>query len=582
MYISTSAKKIVSSIVFIFYIVFSQTLIAQPLSNQKLDSLYNKFILLRAPELLPESDQFQELKIEDKKCGFQIVNYLNSNLGSLSTEKQKILKPLLQRPVLDKSIVTPSGFFRIHYDTSGFSVPSYNPGLSIEENIAEVVKTLDSVYNFEIGFLDYPSPPSDNGSGGDDKYDIYVVNQGGGLYGYTEWENKVGANNWTSFMVIDNDYTGYFSSGINGLQVTIAHEFHHGIQVGNYGIENSNSPYRDSDVFFYEISSTAMEEFVYNEVNDYYQYMEAYFHRTNNRGFPLQNGYNLAIWNLYLEKKFGFEILKQQWELIPNQSAITSINNALVFFGSTYPRELNEFGIWTYYTNYKSVPGLYFEEAPNYPILIPTSSIQFNPPSQQADMNSAPVANNFVRFNVTSNSDTLYAIITNGDAGAAASNPNQFFPFQYTLFSDGSAGDRKLTEEYSSDLSVTNGRFWSVSEILNNIVVRRDSIIKPSAGSINYSYPNPFSYTRNYLTGSFIFFPISADIGETVDLNIYSSGMQLAYGSEKNVQILPGDQRGVSWNVIDNNGKKLASGVYIYVIKRGDDVETGKVVIFNE
>jgi hypothetical protein len=581
MYISTSAKKIVSSIVFIFYIVFSQTLIAQPLSNQKLDSLYNKFILLRAPELLPKSDRFQELTIEDKKCGFQIVNYLNSNLGSFSTEKQKILKPLLQRPVLDKSIVTPSGFFRIHYDTSGFSVPSYNPGLSIEENIAEVVKTLDSVYNFEIGFLDYPSPPSDNGSGGDDKYDIYIVNQGGGLYGYTEWESKVGANNWTSFMVIDNDYTGYFSSGINGLKATIAHEFHHGIQVGNYGIENSNAPYRNSDVFFYEITSTAMEEFVYNEVNDYYQYMDSYFRRTD-RAFPLHNGYNLAVWNIFLEKRFGFDLLKQQWELIPNQFAITAINNSLILFGSTYPRELNEFGIWTYYTSYNSVPGLYFEEAIYYPLVIPTTTIQFNPPSQQADMNSAPVANNFIRFNVLSNMDTLYTIITNGDAGAAASNPNQFFPFQYTLFSNGDVGDRKLTDDYSSNFSVSNGQFWSVSEILNNIIVRRDSVINTTTGSNNYAFPNPFSYTKNS-SGSLIYFALDTNDNETVDINVYTSGMQLVYNAEESIRTHPyNGQKVVSWNGFDNDGKKLASGVYIYVIKRGDDVETGKVVIFNE
>jgi len=581
MHISTSTKKIVRSIAFIFCIIFSQTLTAQTLSKEKLDSLYNKFILLRAPELLPESDHLKELTIEDKKCGFHIVNYLNFNIGSFSVEKQKILKPLLQRPVLDKSIVTPSGHFRIHYDTSGSSIPSYNPGLSVEENVAEIIKTLDSVYSYEIGFLDYPSPPSDNGSGGDDKYDIYVVNQGGGLYGYTEWESKVGTNNWTSFMVIDNNYTGYFSSGIDGLKVTIAHEFHHGIQVGNYGIENSNGPYRDSDVFFYEISSTAMEEFVYDAVNDYYQYMDAYFRRTD-RAFPLQNGYNLAIWNLFLEKRFGFEILKQQWELIPNQFAITAISNALAIFGSTYPRELNEFGIWTYFTNYKSVPGLYFEEASNYPVLIPTTSLQFTPPLQQADMNSAPVANNFIRFNVLASGDTLYSIITNGDAGAAASNPNQLFPFRYTLFSDGNSGDRKLTEEYSSDFNATNVSFWSVSEILNDIIVRRDSIINTTTGSNNYAFPNPFNYTKN-ISGSLIYFAIDANDNETVDINIYTSGMQLVYIAEESIRTHPySGQKVVSWNGFDNNGKRLASGVYIYVIKRGDDVETGKVVIFNE
>ena len=58
--------------------------------------------------------------------------------------------------------------------------------------------------------------------------------------------------------------------------------------------------------------------------------------------------------------------------------------------------------------------------------------------------------------------------------------------------------------------------------------------------------------------------------------------MQLILSKQFNIQNLPGDQRGVSWDGLDNDGNKLSSGVYIYVIKRGDDVEKGKVVIFNE
>ncbi|MBT8380621.1 MAG: hypothetical protein KJN64_15540 [Ignavibacteria bacterium] len=539
------------------------------------------FLRLKAPELLPETDRQLELSIEDKKCGFHIVNSLKSNFASLTTDQQNLIEPWLSRPNLQKSIVSPSGFFRVHYDTTGGNVPSYNSGLTIDENVLEVINALEFTFNFEVDSLGFPSPPTDNGVGGDDRYDVYIENQIGGLYGYTEWENKISTNRWTTFIVLDDNYTGYFSSGVSGLKATVAHEFHHAIQLGSYGIENSNGPFRDSDVFFYEITSTAMEEFVYDDINDYYQYMDSYFRRTE-RAFSLQNGYNLAIWNIYLVKRFGFDLLKQQWELIPNQIAITAISNSLFIYGSSFPRELNEFGIWTHYTNYRSVPGLYFEEAMNYPLVSTTTTVQFTPPSQIANMSSAPVANNFVHFSVINNSDSLVAIVTNGDAGAAASNSNQFFPFQYTLFSNSTAGNRKLTDDYSSDFSAANNQFWSVSEILNNIVVRRDSIINPPAGSVSYAYPNPFGYNKTYLSGSFISFPLNADLGETVDFNIYSSAMQLVYSSEKTIQILPGDQRGVSWNGLDNDGKKLASGVYVYVTKSGDDVETGKVVIFNE
>ena len=58
--------------------------------------------------------------------------------------------------------------------------------------------------------------------------------------------------------------------------------------------------------------------------------------------------------------------------------------------------------------------------------------------------------------------------------------------------------------------------------------------------------------------------------------------MQLFYSKEEIIKILPGDQKGVVWNGFDHDGNKLASGVYIYVIKKGDDIVKGKVVIFNE
>ena len=79
-------------------------------------------------------------------------------------------------------------------------------------------------------------------------------------------------------MVIDNDYAGgYYSTGINGARVTVAHEFHHGIQCGNYSPKNSSSLYRNSDVFYYKLTSTAMEEFVVDVVNDYYSFYTIIF-----------------------------------------------------------------------------------------------------------------------------------------------------------------------------------------------------------------------------------------------------------------------------------------------------------------
>jgi len=75
---------------------------------------------------------------------------------------------------------------------------------------------------------------------------------------------------WTSDIDIDNDFIGskYNAKGIQALRVTAAHEFHHAIQYG-YGWWGERYPY--------ELTSTWMEDVVYTDVNDYYQYLPDYF-----------------------------------------------------------------------------------------------------------------------------------------------------------------------------------------------------------------------------------------------------------------------------------------------------------------
>lgn len=563
---------------FIFFIV--STLNAQNLSGEQLDSLFTKFLQLSAPELLQQTDNPIELTVEDRKCGFGLVNQVKLNLENFKFDQQEILKPLLQRPVKQLTTVSPSGFFRIHYDFTGNDTPDYDNSLSVEENVMQVASALDSSFNFEVNYLGYAAPPSDNGAGGDDLYDVYIDNQGGGLYGYTEWEDKVGSVNWTSFMVIDNDYTGYYSSGLDGMRVTIAHEFHHGIQLGNYSVEDSNYPVRDDDVFFYELTSTSMEEFVYDDVNDYYAYIPDYFSHPH-RTFSDQNGYNLAHWNIFIKDVFDFNLIKEQWEMMPVERAVSVINNTLFLRGSTFAREYNRFGIWTYFTSFRSVPGLYFDEAENYPLISPMVTIQY-PQFTYAQSEANPASNNFVLFSITPNYDTLNVIVTNGDLNAVLNDDQQTFTFKYTLFSDTVTGTRKFGNYYSADFSNPDNSVWSISEILNDVVVLEDTVPQPVAGEIDYAYPNPFNYKSDYLSLPLIFFPVEAEIGEEASLNIYSIGMQLVYAAGKNIQNLPGSKRGISWNGLDEDGNKLASGVYIYVIRRGDEIVKGKVVIFNE
>jgi hypothetical protein len=577
MYINKSFKKIVNVIIALTVIIsLTDNIHSQELNASQLDSLYLKFVQLRAPDILPQNDKPFNLSLENIKCGFGLVSQVRVNLDKFILEQRNILKTLLVRPIKQASMVSPSGFFRIHYDISGSEVPNYDPSLTVEENVQQVALAADSTYRFEVEYLGFPGPPNDNGAGGDNLFDIYITDADQN-YGFTQPETHLGNDKYDSYIEIHYSFLGqgFATHGLEAMRVTVAHEFHHAIQMGNYIL-------RLDDRFFYELTSTSMEEFVYDNVNDYYAYMGGYFNNPARQFtrflWGTTDGYDLAIWNFYLEKNYGFGIIKRQWEMMPNQRAILAIGNSILERTSTFAREYNKFGIWTYYTNYRAVSSQYFEEAANYPLIKPSFiPPAFTPPAQTIEIDAQACSNNFIKFNISINSDTLYALITNGNISAVNLPVNQKTTFTYTLFSDGASGNRKLTEDYSSYFNSADPNWWSGSEILNGLLVRQDSTIIPGTViSESYVFPNPFMYKGN------LSISIEGKEGEELDFNVYSSDMTLVHTAKLAAAPLLNNTIGINWNGKDGDGNRLTSGVYIVVIKNGDDIFKGKVVIFNE
>ena len=95
---------------------------AQNYTREHLDSLYEKFVWLRTDTKNSLYNELIEVDPADRKCGFGIVSEIIHNLESFTTEQQTVLAKILQRPEKDTSMVSPSGFFRIHYDTTGSEV----------------------------------------------------------------------------------------------------------------------------------------------------------------------------------------------------------------------------------------------------------------------------------------------------------------------------------------------------------------------------------------------------------------------------------------------------------------------------
>jgi len=477
-----------------------------------------------------------------------------------------MLKQMFSRPGMQTSIISPSGKFRIHFDRTGNNRPNYS-GIAIPQGADTVGIMMDSLaaafdysYNFEINILGYNVPPSDNGEGGDNLYDVYVQNLGNGNYGSTEFDAGTSLTNLPSYILIDNDFIGNYNSfGIHAARATAAHEFHHMIQVGGY-------IFSAGDLYYHETSSTAMEEFVYDYVNDYYAYIPGYFNNVSRR-FSSGSGYDFAVWNIYLEKRFGHNILKRIWEIMAgNNSALNAIASAISQNASKFQDELNYFGQQIFLTNYRYIHNTIFDEARNYPAV--KLSTPYTAPTT-VNVNSNLAANNYLLFAIDRGEfkDSVITIVSNSDITGNVS-------FEYSFFINFESGASKIINNYFYKLNSVNQGMIKVSNIFNNEPIIGDI----EKGEIEFPYPQPFSYAKK--EHEYIFIPVAPNETGEAYLNIYSISMDLMFSGMLN--IVPGNKISLMWNGYDKNNAKLPTGVYIYVTKSGDTIKKGKLVIYNE
>jgi hypothetical protein len=550
--------------IILLFICFSASLQAQ-----NLDSLFNRFVEHRTPSgrikvPIVASDA------EKHKCNFGLMAQIRLNYNKFTTPQRNIIASLLSRPETDTSFVSPKKYFRIHYNNKVHGTNDIRPAYDVNKLAAAA----DSAYEFEVGYLGYPAPLTDNGAGGDDLYDIYIQEEGSN-YGETVFETQTGGNRWVAFMRIDYDFGYYnnydnfvpfYTTGINAARVTVAHELHHAIQIGNY-------PFRSEDVFYHEISSTSMEEFVCDDVNDYVQYLPDFFNYSHTN-FTNHGGYDLAIYDVFLKERFNYPILKDIWENIKDTCALKAIDLALIKNGSSFINELSNFYTWTFFTGFRSVDGKYFKDARKFPLLKPAMSVNYLSAEKMIMTSTDPVSCNLLLFvnKTLARPDSIFALVTNGDYNHGYSSNTTECSYYLSPFS--SLGARQIASGYYTRLTSPVEEVLKDVNILNNVLVTGNNNI--SAEEISDPFPNPFNYSRH----SNVAIPAPKGDSDESLLYIYSINMRPVYSGSLNV--IKTDKLFVRWNGLDNNNSRLPNGVYFYFTKRGDSILKGKLVIQNE
>ena len=228
------------------------------------------------------------------------------------------------RPLMDTFYETADGAFSIHYDTTGLRQPDLT-----STRLAGVPDwVLDVGLAFSLArdtLLAWGYRPHlDDGDG---RYDVYLLEYGGSVYGETFPEVAQGDGRWTSYIQMDNDFAedeNYFSHDLGGAQVTAAHEYFHAVQLA-YN-------FRGEDFYLFEFSSTWFEERIFPEVNDWTFWMESWSENVSQR-FSESDGYSTAFFGHYLAGQYGPEVIKALWEHLLNATGLTAVTRAITDSG---------------------------------------------------------------------------------------------------------------------------------------------------------------------------------------------------------------------------------------------------------
>lgn len=249
-----------------------------------------------------------------ERCGTPLYRSLRKDWSLLEPATQKTLAKYLALPVLsgiESTIISPSGRFKIHYTTTGSDAATS----SWAQTTAQV---FDEVYAKEVTNPENPlnmgyKPALTRNSA---PYDVYLQDLASiREYGHTNDTGFItpGSVSATSYTAVDRSFTSSIYAqytGITGLKVTAAHEYHHGIQFGyNYYF----------DMWYGEATSSWMEDEVYDGINQLYSYLSAAF---SNPTLSLDTavststggGYARWLFNRYLAEKHDVPVVRRMWE----------------------------------------------------------------------------------------------------------------------------------------------------------------------------------------------------------------------------------------------------------------------------
>ncbi len=486
-----------------------------------------------------------------------------------------------------QSYISPSGKFEIVYVTSGddsVSVEDTN-GNNVPDYVELVAESADSSYRHEVinlGFTD-PIPPGTT-------YTIELEDLS--YYGETIFQGDSGPE---TYIVLENDFENFPANThpqgnqVGAVYATVAHELKHAIQ---YAQNEWASPSGAFD--WAEMDATLFEEVVYDDVNDYYNYIKnglsssapysASIFFAPEDGTP--GAYWHVSWMIFFNEYFGDEIWSDAWQLIEAQNNLSIdealadvlqdrgeefetsfVRNHLWHFASGSRAGLDDYGFGEKlqypYANLEASFNAVPEEGVEVGLIRPLAARYFEIEPSAGDEGFIEVA---VDFDSTQVGLGVLLYMNNGEMNeivATGENKAQVYaPSEVAWQEVEKIGI--VIANYSNSSSTREIQLLAGKEG-NTITIRDPEYADlPKSVKIYQNYPNPFNPETN----------INFDLPRSafVELSVYDI-------TGRKVQTLAAQDFRLGSYSIPFNAQGLSSGVYFYRLKINDEVFTKKMTL---
>ena len=441
--------------------------------------------------------------------------------------------------------------------------------------------------------MGYTKPPGDGyystsrDKGGSDHYDIYIRSIPSKYYGYVQpeeyaqgkgdnekSESRVEKNAFTSYMAIRNNYKNFVLEELENIKVTAVHEYYHAIQFGYDGWEKP---------WLLESSAIWMEEEIFDEINDCYQYMEDWFkypHRSlDESGF---HWYGSFIFFEYIEQHMGgTNAIRKIVEASTRSNSREkdgshlAIEEALKTIGYSFQQALNGMSVANQIMSSTGTEEFSYEEAQDYPVNGPTilETINFQIGNQDTVkstrlsrfgsqyvriVSQKPVSVNLYNKSGIFSDLQLNAILKKNDNS-------------YRVISGPSINidPENLQSIHLSIVSQdTTGGNWDYFLTVEDGEPGTD-ITVPVEFILNDPYPNPFNGVVKFSIYMLINSTITVDI-----INLNGKRIRRLFSGETT-----SGNHTFTWNGIDDSRNKVASGVY-YIKASGKLTEEWKPITY--